>query len=49
MVSGDNLDTATAVAIKAGIITLDESKLKYTVMAAEEFRRLVGGMRKSIG
>ena len=49
MVSGDNLETATAVAIKAGIITEEESKLRYTCMAAEEFRKLVGGMRKTIG
>jgi magnesium-transporting ATPase (P-type) len=49
MVSGDNLETATAVAINAGIITAEEAKLKYTVMAAEDFRKLVGGMRKSIG
>lgn len=49
MVSGDNLETATAVAIKAGIITEEESKLRYTCMAADEFRKLVGGMRKTIG
>ena len=49
MVSGDNLETATAVAIKAGIITEEESKQRYTCMAGEEFRKLVGGMRKSIG
>lgn len=49
MVSGDNLETATAVAIKAGIIQADEAKLKYTCMTGEEFRKLVGGMRQSIG
>jgi magnesium-transporting ATPase (P-type) len=49
MVSGDNLETATAVAIKAGIITEEESKQRYTCMAGEEFRKLVGGMRKTFG
>lgn len=49
MVSGDNLETATAVAIKAGIITEEESKQRHTCMAADEFRKLVGGMRKTIG
>ena len=48
MVSGDNLETATAVAIKAGIITEEESKQRYTCMVGEEFRKLVGGMRKKL-
>jgi magnesium-transporting ATPase (P-type) len=49
MVSGDNLETATAVAIKAGIITLEESKKRNTCMTGEEFRKNVGGMRKTLG
>ena len=49
MVSGDNLETATAVAIKAGIITEEESKTRNVCMVGEEFRRLVGGMRKALG
>jgi Ca2+ transporting ATPase len=48
MVSGDNIDTATAVAIKAGIITEEESKHHNTCMTGEEFRRLVGEVRKEI-
>lgn len=48
MVSGDNLETATAVAIKAGILTEEEAKQKYCVMQAEEFRKLVGGLRKEL-
>jgi magnesium-transporting ATPase (P-type) len=48
MVSGDHIDTATAVAIKAGILTEDEAKIKYAVMHADEFRKIVGGMRKEI-
>lgn len=46
MVSGDNLETATAVAIKAGILTEEESKQKYACMPAEEFRKLVGEVRQ---
>jgi Ca2+ transporting ATPase len=46
MVSGDNLETARAVAIKAGIISEEESKQKYACMPAEEFRKLVGEVRK---
>ncbi len=46
MVSGDNLETATAVAIQAGILTEEESKQKYACMTAEEFRRLVGEVKR---
>lgn len=46
MVSGDNLETATAVAIRAGIISEEDSKHKYACMSAEEFRKIVGGMRQ---
>lgn len=48
MVSGDNIETATAVAIKAGILSEEESRQKYAVMQAEEFRKLVGGMKKTV-
>jgi magnesium-transporting ATPase (P-type) len=48
MVSGDNLETATQVAIRAGIITEEEAKVKYTCMPAEEFRKMVGGMRREL-
>ena len=47
MVSGDNLETAKAVAIQAGIVTEEEaSKNRYTCMTAEEFRKLVGELRR---
>jgi magnesium-transporting ATPase (P-type) len=48
MVSGDNIDTATAVAIKAGILTEEESKHHNACMSGEEFRKLVGEVRKEI-
>lgn len=48
MVSGDNLQTAIAYAIKAGIITDEESKKENACMTGEEFRRLAGGLVKDI-
>ena len=48
MVSGDNIETAKAVAIKAGIVSEAESSGKFAVMTGEEFRNVVGGMRKDI-
>ena len=48
MISGDNIDTATATAIKAGILTEEEARQKYAVMTGEEFRKQVGGLRKEV-
>jgi magnesium-transporting ATPase (P-type) len=48
MVSGDHLETAKRVAIQAGIITEQESKEKYVCMTGEEFRNIVGTMRKEL-
>ena len=45
MVSGDNLETAIAVAIKAGIISEEDCKQRYSCMTGEDFRKLVGGIR----
>jgi len=46
MISGDNLQTAIAYAIKAGIITEEESKRENACITGEEFRRLAGGLVK---
>jgi P-type E1-E2 ATPase len=46
MISGDHIETAKQTAIKAGIITEAESREKYVVMSGEEFRSIVGNMRK---
>lgn len=48
LVSGDHIETARVVAIKAGFLTEDEAKMKYAVMHADEFRKQVGGMRKEL-
>jgi magnesium-transporting ATPase (P-type) len=45
MISGDSVGTAKAVALEAGIITEFESKQKYTVMLAKDFRKLVGKLQ----
>ena len=46
MVSGDNLETAIAYAIKAGILTEEESRNHNACLTGEEFRKAVGGLVK---
>ena len=48
MVSGDHVDTATQVALKAGIIRNDEIQKKHCVMHADQFRELVGGVTSTL-
>ena len=49
MCTGDNIDTATAISLNAGIITQDEidkdedSKM-YSCMTGKDFRNAVGGL-----
>lgn len=49
MVTGDNLSTATAIAKECGILRSDYVKEveDYEVMEGREFRRMVGGLKKS--
>lgn len=46
MVTGDNIDTAVAIAKKAGILRLNYEKndITYEVMEGEKFNRLCGGL-----
>lgn len=44
LVSGDHLETAKAVAFKAGILRPEEAGRMYAVMHAEQFREVVGGL-----
>lgn len=44
LVSGDHLETAKAVAERAGILTPDEATSPYAVMLAEDFRATVGNL-----
>jgi magnesium-transporting ATPase (P-type) len=49
MCTGDNIDTATAISLNAGIITQeeidrDEDSKKYSCMTGKDFRDAVGGL-----
>lgn len=47
LVSGDHVETAKAVALKAGILRPEEAGRLYAVMQAEDFRATVGELRRS--
>eukprot|EP00347_Sterkiella_histriomuscorum_P015089 403358358 len=44
MVTGDNLDTAKAIAIEAGIITQEEAEQEYVCMSGANFSETCGGL-----
>ena len=46
MVTGDNLDTAKAIAIEAGIVSREDADNKYVCMEGKEFRELCGGLKQ---
>jgi Ca2+ transporting ATPase len=46
MVTGDNLDTAKAIAIEAGIVTKEEAEQEYVCMDGKTFRESCGGLVK---
>jgi magnesium-transporting ATPase (P-type) len=46
MVTGDNIDTAKAIALEAGILTKDQMNRKYACMDGKTFREACGGLRK---
>ena len=46
MVTGDNLDTAKAIAIEAGIVSAEQANEEYVCMEGKEFRELCGGLIK---
>lgn len=48
MISGDNLHTAKATAIEAGILRPEEAEQRYVCMTGNEFRNLVGGVRRNV-
>ena len=48
MVSGDSRATAVAVAIAAGIISKEQALEKNVVMSGEEFKNVVGGVKKGL-
>jgi P-type Ca2+ transporter type 2B len=46
MVTGDNLDTAKAIALEAGILDPRNKDLEYACMDGKSFREACGGLRK---
>jgi Ca2+ transporting ATPase len=46
MVTGDNLDTAKAIALEAGILDPREANKQYACMDGKTFREACGGLRK---
>jgi Ca2+ transporting ATPase len=46
MVTGDNIDTARAIAIEAGILTAEEADDEYVCMEGKAFREACGGLKK---
>jgi magnesium-transporting ATPase (P-type) len=46
MVTGDNIETATAIAIEAGIVKEEDVKRKYVCMTGKQFREECGGLKK---
>lgn len=46
MVTGDNLDTARAIALDAGIVTAEEADQEYVCMDGKTFRETCGGLKK---
>lgn len=46
MVTGDNLDTAKAIAIEAGIVSAEDAEKEYVCMEGKDFRELCGGLKK---
>jgi len=46
MVTGDNLDTAKAIGVEAGIVSREDVDQKYVCMEGKQFRELVGGLKR---
>ena len=46
MVTGDNIDTARAIALEAGILKHEQKDRKFAVMDGKTFREACGGLRK---
>lgn len=49
LISGDHIETAKQVAIKAGILRPEEAGRSYAVMTGAQFRELVGGLTQQKG
>jgi Ca2+ transporting ATPase len=46
MVTGDNIDTAKAIAIEAGLVTAEDAEKEFVCMEGKQFREYVGGLKE---
>ena len=46
MVTGDNIETAKAIAIEAGLVTKEEANGQFVCMTGKEFREYIGGFKE---
>ena len=46
MVTGDNIETAKAIALSAGILSIEEANDEYACMDGKTFRETCGGLKK---
>ena len=46
MVTGDNIDTATAIAIEAGILKREDKGKEFVCMEGQKFREEIGGLKR---
>lgn len=46
MVTGDNIDTAKAIAVEAGILRPEEANSEYVCMDGKTFREVCGGLKQ---
>ena len=46
MVTGDNLETAKAIALEAGILDPKSQDVEYACMEGKAFREICGGLRR---
>jgi len=49
MVTGDNIDTAKAISLEAGILKPEEADQEYACMEGKVFREVCGGLKKIPG
>lgn len=45
MVTGDNIETAKAIAIEAGLVTKEEARQEFVCMEGKQFREYIGGFK----
>ena len=46
MVTGDNLDTAKAIAIEAGLVSKEDAEKEGVCMEGKQFREMCNGLKK---